>query len=59
MEKEKKELEIIVHKNRTWKSKFSKDMNIMMEIIMQINSNTGKNKKYWCRVMDLYKDKYR
>jgi len=30
-----------------------------LERIEQINSYTGKKQEYWCRVMDLYKKKYR
>ncbi len=58
MEEEKKELERIEYKKRTWKSKFAREMEIWEEIAMQINSYTGKKRKYWCRVMDLYKEKY-
>lgn len=58
MEEEKKELERIEYKKRTWKSKIYREMEIWEEIAMQINSNTGKKRKYWNRVMDLYKEKY-
>jgi len=34
-------------------------MNIMMEIITQINSTKGKEKKHWGEVMDLFRAKYR
>jgi hypothetical protein len=59
MSEEKKELERIEHKNRTWRSKFAREMEIWEEIAMQINGYTGKKQKYWCRVMDLYHEKYR
>ena len=59
MESEKKELERIEHKNRTWRNQFMKEQSIFDEISMQINSCTGKEQKYWCRVMDLFKQKYR
>ena len=59
MEEEEKELERIEYKKRTWNNKFIREQAILDEIIMQINSYTGKKQDYWCRVMDLYKDKYR
>tara|TARA_R110000822_G_C14914076_1_gene450566 strand:+ start:263 stop:439 length:177 start_codon:yes stop_codon:yes gene_type:complete len=55
----KLEFEKIERKNKSWKSQFSKEMNIMMEIITQINSTKGKEKKHWGEVMDLFKAKYR
>jgi len=59
MEEERKELERIEHQKRTWKSKIYRNMEIWKEIAMQINSNTGKKRKYWNRVMDLYNEKYK
>lgn len=58
MEKERKELERIEYQKRTWNSKFIREFEIWEEIAMQINSYTGKKQDYWCRVMDLYKEKY-
>ena len=55
----KLELERIELKNKSWKSQFSKEMNIMMEIISQINSTKGKEKKHWEEVIDLFRAKYR
>jgi len=55
----KLELERIELKNKSWKSQFSKEMNIMMEIISQINSTKGKEKKHWEKVIDLFRAKYR
>ena len=55
----KLELERIEFKNKSWKSQFSKEMNMMMEIIGQINSTKGKEKKQWGEVMDLFRAKYR
>jgi hypothetical protein len=59
MEAEQKELEKIEYQKRTWKSKFAREMQIWEAIAMEINSTTGKEQDYWCRVMDLYKKKYR
>jgi len=59
MEQEKKELERIEYQKRTWNSEFIREQAIWDEIAMQINSYTGKKQEYWCRVMDLYKKKYR
>jgi len=59
MEKEQKELEKIEYEKRTWKSTFAREMEIWKAIAMQINSTKGKEKNYWCRVMDLYHEKYR
>lgn len=59
MEQEQKELEKIEYKKRTWKSKIAREMEIWEAISMEINSTTGKKQEYWCRVMDLYKKKYR
>ena len=53
------EFEKIERKNKSWKSQFSKEMNIMMEIIGQINSTKGKEKKHWEKVIDLFRAKYR
>ncbi len=53
------ELERIELKNKSWKSQFSREMNIMMEIIGQINSTKGKDQKHWGKVMDLFRAKYR
>jgi hypothetical protein len=53
------ELERIELKNKSWKSQFSREMNIMMEIIGQINSTKGKEQKQWVEVIDLFKAKYR
>ena len=55
----KLELERIELKNKSWKSQFSKEMNIMMEIISQINSTKKKEKKHWEEVIDLFRAKYR
>ena len=55
----KLELERIEFKNKSWKSQFSKEMNMMMEIIGQINSTKGKEKKHWEEVIDLFRAKYR
>ena len=59
MEEEKKELERIEYKKRTWKSEFARKMEIWEEIAMNINSYSGNKKDYWCRVMDLYNEKYK
>jgi hypothetical protein len=59
LEQAKKELKKIEYQKRTWDSKFMREQAIWDEIAMQINSYTGKNKEYWCLVMDLYKAKYR
>lgn len=59
MEQERKELERIEYQNRTWNSKFMKEQAIWDEIAAQICSYSGKKQGYWCRVMDLYKEKYR
>ncbi len=59
MEQEQKELEKIEYQKRTWKSKIAREMEIWEVIAMEINSTTGKKQEYWCRVMDLYKKKYR
>ena len=53
-----KEFEKIEFNKRTWKSKFMREIAIWEEIAMQINSSTGKEQKFWCDVMDLYKEKY-
>lgn len=58
MEQEQKELEKIEYQKRTWKSKFAREMEIWEAIAIKINSKTGKEQDYWCRVMDLYKKKY-
>lgn len=58
MEEERKELEKIEYKKRTWKNKFSRELYIWEEIAENINGYTGKKRKYWERVMDLYKEKY-
>ncbi len=58
MEDEKKELARIEYQKRTWNSKFMREKAIWDEIAMQINSYTGKDQDYWCRVMDLYHEKY-
>ena len=55
MEKEKKELEKIVYRYRNYRNDLGRHMLIWEEIAQNINSNTGKSKKYWNRVMDLYK----
>ena len=55
----KLELERIELKNKSWKSQFSKEMNIMMEIISQINSTKGKEKKHREEDIDLFRAKYR
>ena len=59
IEEAKKELEKIEYRNRTWNSKFMREQAIWDEIAMQINSYTGEKQKYWCLVMDLYKEKCR
>jgi hypothetical protein len=59
MKQEQKELEKIEYQKRTWKNKFAREMEIWKAIAMEINSTTGKELDYWCRVMDLYKKKYR
>jgi len=58
MSKEKKELERIENKKRTWKSKIARQMDIWEEIADGINSNTGRKQEYWIRVMELYHLKY-
>ncbi len=59
LELEKRELEKIEFKNRTWRNKFSRELYIWEEIAEKVNSYKGKERKYWCRVMDLYNAKYR
>ena len=58
-ELERIELEKIENKNRTWKNKFSRELYIWEAIAENINGYKGKERKYWCRVMDLYDAKYR
>tara|TARA_R110000772_G_scaffold236340_1_gene347981 strand:+ start:409 stop:588 length:180 start_codon:yes stop_codon:yes gene_type:complete len=58
MEEERKELERIEYQKRTWRSEFARKIEIFEAIAEQINSYKGKQKKYWCRVMDLYNEKY-
>tara|TARA_R110000823_G_scaffold20409_2_gene62505 strand:- start:207 stop:386 length:180 start_codon:yes stop_codon:yes gene_type:complete len=59
MEEERKELEIIENQETTWRSDFARKIAIFEAIAMQINSYKGKKQRYWCRVMDLYKEKYK
>jgi hypothetical protein len=57
-ELEKIELKKIEFKNRTWRNKFSREIYIWEAIAEKVNSYKGKERKFWCRVMDLYNDKY-
>ena len=59
MEEEKKELEKIEFSKSSWRSDFAREMDIWKAIAMQINSYKGDKQKYWCRVMDLFNEKYR
>jgi hypothetical protein len=58
MTPEEQELAHIEHQKSTWTSKIYRELEIWEAISMQINSTTGKNQQYWCRVMDLYNKKY-
>ena len=59
MTQEEKDLERIELTKTSWDSEFFRNMEIWKAIAMQINSYTGKEKKHWCRVMDLYHQKYK
>lgn len=59
MSKELKELEKIEYSKKSWKVQRFKEQQIWQEIAMQINSSKGYEQKFWCRVMDLFKEKYR
>jgi hypothetical protein len=54
-----KELEKLEYQNRTWNSKFFKELQIWEEIAININSHTGQNQKFWVLVMELYHKKYK
>jgi hypothetical protein len=58
LEDAKKELEKIEYRNRTFKSKVFREQSILMDIIMEINSHTGKKQQFWGKVRDLYDAKY-
>ena len=51
-------LQEIEHKMRSWKDPYYRKMEILMEIIMQINSFKGKEREFWCKVRDEYDKKY-
>ena len=59
MTDEQKALQEIESQSESWKSKWMKEQWIFDEIAMEINSHTGKDREFWGRVMDLYKNKYR
>jgi hypothetical protein len=59
VEEAKKVLAEIEYKNRTWKSDFARVQSIFENIAMEINSCNSKKQKFWCLVMDLYREKYR
>ena len=59
MSKEQEALSKIEFKKRTWKSDFMREYEIMMVIMVNINSYQGKKQQFWCDVMDLYNAKYR
>ena len=50
-------LDIIEHKNRSWKSDFMRNNSIWGDIAIEINSSKGKKNKFWCKVMDLHQKK--
>ena len=54
-----KELERIEHQKRTWNSKFMREKEIFMAIVIHVNGNyKGEEKKHWNRVIELYHKKY-
>jgi hypothetical protein len=59
MIEERKELEKIENKFKTYRNEFGRDMRMWEAIAMQINSHTGNKQKFWNRVMDMFKEKYR
>ena len=52
------ELNNIVSKYNNINS-FDSKMNIWEDIAININNTKGKNRKYWCKVMELYDEKIR
>ena len=52
-------LQEIEHKMRTWRNPYYRKMEILMYIIMQINSYKGKEQKFWGKVRDEYDNKYK
>ena len=52
------ELNNIVSKYNNINS-FDSKMNIWEDIAFNINNTKGKNRKYWCKVMELYDEKIR
>jgi len=59
MKKEIEALSKIEQKNKSYNNTFAREMSIWEDIAGWINGTTGKEKDFWCRVMDLYKEKYR
>lgn len=49
----------IEYSKRTWKSQVFREQEILMEIIVQINSSKGQEKKIWNFVRKLFDEKYR
>ena len=61
LEKAKIELEKLEYKNRTWNSEWMRQQSIWDEIALYINSyyQDSEEVKFWCLVMELFKEKYR
>jgi hypothetical protein len=64
IEEAKKKLEKLEYKNRTWHSEWMRQQSIWDEIAMNINEasidkDDKEAVKFWCLVMDLFKEKYR
>jgi hypothetical protein len=59
MEKEIEQLEKIEKQNSTFNSSFAKKIAIWEDIADEICASDGKENDFWCRVMDLYKEKYK
>ena len=58
MIEEKKNLKELSTKKEHGKINFQESFTYGEEIAENINGYTGKKRKYWERVMDLYKEKY-
>lgn len=56
---EYEELQKILYKNLSWKSDFLRELSIMDEILMNINSCEGEEQDFWFRVKKLYIKEYR
>lgn len=47
-----------IRKNPEWESETIITHQIWMEIVMELNSHTGKKQEFWSSVMDEYRKKY-